>query len=936
MAPLFYVTGLALIMDAKSIKRFGLDIAAVAFVLALAFLGVFKPADDALKNMRFSLGSRPVTGDIVFLAIDPVSIRDVGVWPWPRAVHAKVIDQLVADDAADIFIDIDFSSLSNAENDAELARALQDTGGFVALAAFAQAASVTDDNLLVNAPLEQFAQHSEIAVVNVNADTTGLVRTYPYGEMLDGTIYPSVASFLAGYPAAQGTFNVDFGINASEIDQISIADLLAGKVDLKRIKDKQVVIGASALELRDTLTVPRFGNMPGPLMQVLAAETLKQNRVLTELGWPSVVSMVLLLLGIVIATRKLLGLASALIIGLVVCAVAEVGALYMQAELGFLMDSMACHASLAALALVGFISELDFRALMIKSTTHDRDTTRSILNQVISDNFDGVIVVSGEGRILAASGFAEAFFGFNLKQSAQTVIADFLPPLLYERVSKAFAETANAASQPEVREALVETEGGLSREIEYVITLSTLPVVDKNTPAASVACLTFRDVTEKNLHQRRLEYIAKHDPLTGAFSRTRLTEFITELAADKAKDPVINVFMVDLARFKAVNDMLGHDHGDALLKQVTERMREMDGACVARMGGDSFALVRQGHMSEVVMARFCEALVAKLTQLYLLGEHRAIIGVRLGVATSETSGSDPDVLIAHADTALSAAKETLIASTVLYNPQMALKLNETKAMEIALNNAMGRQEFSLRYQPQVDLPTGKFIGAEALARWHSAELGEVRPDVFIRLAEETGLILDIGRWVIEEACCEAVLWPDHTHMSVNISPMQFEYADVLAHVYLALEKSGLPAERLEAEVTEGVLIANSDLVIEALLNLQNLGMKIALDDFGTGYSSLSYLEKLPLDKIKIDQAFVRGLPGNQHAEAVVRSITTLSQSLGKLVVAEGIETQEQAEFLGQVGCHIGQGYYFGKPMKGAEIRERFFAKSDRVGARLAG
>ncbi len=276
-----------------------------------------------------------------------------------------------------------------------------------------------------------------------------------------------------------------------------------------------------------------------------------------------------------------------------------------------------------------------------------------------------------------------------------------------------------------------------------------------------------------------------------------------------------------------------------------------------------------------------------------------------------------------------------MARAVLYSPQMAVKMNETKTMEIALNNALLRGEFSLEYQPQVRLSDNRFLGAEALVRWDSATLGRVRPDLFIELAEETGLIVDIGKWVIEEACRQALTWPKNTHMSVNISPMQFELADVLEHIRAALDETGLDAHRLEVEVTEGVLISNTDLVIDALSQLQKMGIAIALDDFGTGFSSLAYLGKLPLNKIKIDQAFVRGLPGSAHGEAVVRSITTLSQSLDKLVVAEGIETQEQARFLNGLGCQIGQGYYFGKPMKGADIRDQFFPLTGKTVAQLA-
>lgn len=919
------------------VKRLSLDAIALGFVLLVAAFGVFGPAEQALKGLRFELGSRGVSGDIVFLAIDPLSLDYVGVWPWPRSVHGTVVDALIDNDVADIFVDIDFSSASRDVEDAAFAAALERAGGFVALAAFVQQKSVTSPELSLNKPIERFARHAEVAVVNVFADRDGDVRSYPFGAELGSDLYPSAASFLGKYPAEIGEFNIDFSIDARAIDQISIADLLTGQVAPSRLENKQVVIGASALELRDTLTVPRFGNLPGPLLQILAAETLKQQRMLSDYGWQSGLLASVVLFGLILLLRRRIGLGLALGGGLAFCLGVEVVAIVAQVQAGILVDTIVCHASLAVLALVGSAQELDFRTLMLKRTTRDRDVTQSILNRVIADNFDGVIVVDISGSILAASTFAGEFLGFDADTATAHPMRELLPMALVDQLRLMLDSKDREAVKPQISELQLDVAAGEARTIEFVITLSdpTSLMVEESPSKSVVACLTFRDVTERKAHDERLTYIAQHDVLTGALSRQRITEIAESLAAREApKGSAVNLFMIDLARFKAVNDILGHDYGDELLKQVRFRLHDCGVDAVARMGGDSFAVLKTGMMLRSDLDAFAVGLLDTISKVYLLGEHRALIGAKIGVSTSIISGLDAEVLIAHADMALSSAKSSQISGYAIYSPEMSSKLTESREMEIALSAALKQEQIYVTYQPQVEIKTGRFIGAEALVRWQHPVLGEVRPDKFVSLAEETGFILELGRWVMNESCREAADWPDDVHVSVNISPMQFEFGDVFQDVKNALEVSGLPAERLEVEITEGVLIADSDRVIRVLSQLKELGIGVALDDFGTGYSSLSYLDKLPIDKIKIDQAFVRGLPGSIHSAAVVSAVTTMSQSLGKLVVAEGIEEDKQAHVLALAGCHIGQGYLYGKPMQGSEIRSQFFPDSRAVAQQL--
>jgi diguanylate cyclase (GGDEF)-like protein/PAS domain S-box-containing protein len=451
--------------------------------------------------------------------------------------------------------------------------------------------------------------------------------------------------------------------------------------------------------------------------------------------------------------------------------------------------------------------------------------------------------------------------------------------------------------------------------------LSARPIFDKNSVGGYRG--TASDITDEVAAHAQIQHLSMHDALTGLPNRNKLARYLDEVLLLKEHAPPLSLLMIDLDNFKPINDSLGHPAGDAVLQEVATRLRECtrEHDIVARLGGDEFVVVLNGMDSHHEIDKFCTRLIGSLHQPINYEHHPLHIGASIGIALSRRHGFVASDLIRYADIALYQAKSDGKNTWCYFEAHMSDQIQTRRQMEDDLRHALKHNEFVLHYQPRYKVDGKHIVSVEALVRWQHPTQGLLGPDVFIPLAEQTDLIVPLGRWVLREACETALDWPPDILLSVNLSPAQFALSDVVEDVRQVLVDTRFPASRLELEITENVMLNDTDGALTTMNQLKELGVRLNMDDFGTGYSSLGYLRAYPFDGIKIDKRFIASISSGTNDRAVVQAIIGLGKAMGLTVTAEGVETEEQLAILGKDQCNEVQGYFMSRPIDKAAFAD---------------
>ena len=539
-----------------------------------------------------------------------------------------------------------------------------------------------------------------------------------------------------------------------------------------------------------------------------------------------------------------------------------------------------------------------------------------------------VIATDLEGKVLYWNRAAEETYGWSSGEALGRKSRDLtVPKESLEKAEEVVSELR--AGRTWSGEVLLRRKDG---SIVPVFVTAT-PLFDARGDLAGMIGIS-SDISERKALQEELERRASHDPLTGLPNRHTFVERIGQAlrrTRRRQNSREVGVLFMDLDGFKTINDSLGHEAGDRLLVTVAERLRNRlrSEDVLARFGGDEFAVLLEDTAGTSEAIRVAQRIAEDLREPFTVDDFQVSLSTSIGITLGTAhANDDPERMLRKADSAMYRAKEQGPGRYAVFDPAMQARAQERLELEAELRRALEQEEFVLYYQPEVSLHDGKMVGFEALLRWQHPERGLLKPAAFVPIAEDTDLIAPIGRWVLEEACQQAKRWEEERPlaspmtMEINLSSKQLRRQGLVRTVEEALARADLEAHTLALDMTETVLIRTSEDNTQALDALKEMGVRLGLDDFGTGYSSLSYLKRLPVDRVKVDKSFVKGLGENATDTALVRMIIDLCHTLGVEIVAEGIETSEQAVLLRDMGCDLGQGYYFARPLPGEELAER--------------
>ncbi len=888
-------------MDTRRLTWPAIALAIAGGALLLERGGYLARLENAVGETRATLLRHKVDSDIVIVGIDAQSLKALDEWPWPRRHHARLVQMLRAAQPKSVFVDIDFSSRSDEEDDALLESALAEMEPTpVFLATHFQPLSGADQSLTVTEPLPRFATHTRPASVVLEPDVDGLVRAMRSSWRLGERELPSVFAYSTSLQP-HTLVPIDYSIDPGSFAYVSYIDVLSGRIEPGALRGKSVYVGPTANELRDVLPVPVYRALPGVVVQAFATASARSGLLRAPgsllsaallAGWAAVCAALLARrgwrFGLLFTAGALLALGVATL------------SLYAFAHVA--LEIVPFAVVVAATFVAATVRSLDretWRALAYALRLKRRD---ALLTSVVESSSDCIVCVQKDGVIRSANSATSRLLGCPSGALHGSRLSEYIPGLDDDRAGL----EALAGS---ILERTARTAEGRRLPIEVSIS--------KVASEGDLFVAIIRDVTERQAQRRALEHQATHDPLTGLPNRMAFMRHLGSLLA-RDHGQRVALLMLDLSRFKEVNDTLGHDVGDEVLREVARRFTsQLQGsALISRIGGDEFTVVLADVERRDVIESLCERLVDSLRAPIAARGVAIEVGVSVGIAFSPDHSQDREGAITSRGRR-HVRREAQRYAFEIYDRHDDKHTVRRLGMLSELRTAIEQGGMSLHYQPQVNLNTGKTESVEALVRWRHDIHGNVDPSEFVTLAEATDLIRPLTDWTLRQALADLASWNKRQvelRVGINISARVIQDVDFPRRLETLIRETGTRAGQIELEITESAMLVDPERARRIVRSLHSLGVLIAIDDYGTGFSSLGYLRDLRVHALKLDKSFVVDLEARAQNRVIVESTVQMAHALGLRVVAEGVETEWAKRYLESVGYDFGQGYWFARAM----------------------